>query len=64
MSGLLIGYAEEQDLTAQRDALGALGVPLERIYVDHGLHPAATASGRGSGRPVRAATAPRNAGLR
>lgn len=28
---------EEQDLTAQRDALAVLGVAPERIYVDHGL---------------------------
>jgi DNA invertase Pin-like site-specific DNA recombinase len=41
VSGLLIGYArvstDEQDLTAPRDGLQALGVPPERIYVDHGL---------------------------
>ncbi|MGQ0576693.1 MAG: recombinase family protein, partial [Pseudonocardia sp.] len=39
MPGLLIGYArcstDTQDLTAQRDALAALGV--DRVYVDHGL---------------------------
>ena len=41
MTGLLIGYArvstDEQDLTAQLDALAALGVGAERIYVDKGL---------------------------
>jgi len=41
MPGLLIGYArvstDEQDLTAQRDALTTLGVTTDRVYVDHGL---------------------------
>ena len=38
---MLVGYArcstDEQDLTAQRDALIALGVKPNRINVDHGL---------------------------
>ena len=41
MNTLLVGYArvstEDQDLTAQRDGLHALGVGDDRIYVDHGL---------------------------
>ncbi len=41
MAGTLIGYArcsiDKQDLTAQRNALEALGVKPDRIYLDHGL---------------------------
>ena len=41
MAPLYIGYArvstDQQDLTAQREALAALGVSHERVYVDHGL---------------------------
>jgi len=41
MNGQLVGYAlcsmDGQDLTEQREALSALGVPESRIYVDHGL---------------------------
>ena len=41
MAALLIGYArcstDQQDLTAQRDGLLALGVDPARVYVDHGL---------------------------
>jgi DNA invertase Pin-like site-specific DNA recombinase len=41
MTALLIGYArcstDEQDLTVQREGLAALGVTMDRIYVDHGL---------------------------
>src|SRR4051794_6342386 len=46
----MIGYArvstDEQDLTAQRDALTGLGVAPDRIYVDHGL------TGTNRARPV------------
>lgn len=41
VTGTLIGYArcstDEQDLTARRAALEALGVADERMYLDHGL---------------------------
>ena len=41
MASELVGYARvstrEQDLTAQRQALTALGVAEDRLYVDHGL---------------------------
>jgi hypothetical protein len=41
MLGLKIGYArvsnQAQDLTAQRNAVSALGVTPDRVYVDHGL---------------------------
>jgi DNA invertase Pin-like site-specific DNA recombinase len=57
----MIGYArvstDEQDLTAQRDALSVLGVAPERIYVDHGL------TGTNRARPgLREATAACRAG--
>ena len=41
MTGTKIGYArcstDRQDLTAQHEALAALGVETDRIYTDHGL---------------------------
>ena len=41
MNELLVGYArvstEQQDLTAQRNGLCALGVGDDRIYGDHAL---------------------------
>lgn len=41
MTARLIGYTrcstDQQDLTAQRDGLTALGVAPARVYVDHGL---------------------------
>ena len=49
VTALKIGYArvstDGQDLTAQRDALAALGVAPDRLYVDHGR------SGRTRDRP-------------
>ncbi|MFL6131878.1 MAG: recombinase family protein [Nocardioidaceae bacterium] len=61
MSALLVGYArcstDQQDLTAQRDALFGLGVEADRIYVDHGL------TGTNRERPgLREALAARRAG--
>ena len=39
--GVNVGYARcsttSQDLTAQRQALAALGVPADRVYLDKGL---------------------------
>lgn len=41
MSALLVGYAgrstDQQDLTAQRDALSSLGVEADRMYVGLGV---------------------------
>lgn len=41
MTALLIEYArcstDQHDLTAQREGLAALGVAVNRVYVDHGL---------------------------
>lgn len=49
MNATLAGYArcstDKQDLTAQRTALEALGVPADRVYLDYGL------SGRNRDRP-------------
>jgi DNA invertase Pin-like site-specific DNA recombinase len=61
MSALLVGYARvsthDQDLTAQRDALAALGVSVEPTYVDHGL------TGTNRDRPgLREALAPGRSG--
>lgn len=36
-SDLEVRRTDEQDLTAQRDGLAALGVETKRIYIDHGL---------------------------
>ena len=49
MRGILVGYArcstERQDLTAQRRILSELGVPDDRVYLDHGM------TGRNRSRP-------------
>jgi DNA invertase Pin-like site-specific DNA recombinase len=41
MASILVGYARcstgKHDLAAQREALIAVGVPAERIYLDSGL---------------------------
>ena len=59
MAPLWIGYArvstDEQDLTAQRDALTGLGVSAERIYVDHGLM-GTKATGPPARQPISTAT--------
>ena len=56
----LIGYArcstDEQDLTAQRQALHALGVPPDRVYIDHGI--SGTKRGCHSRSAVRSTTPP------
>lgn len=58
MASVLIGYArcstDARDLTAQREALTALGVQPDRIYVDHGLT-GPTGPGLGSVRPSQRA---------
>lgn len=61
VAGMLIGYArvstEAQDLTAQTDALHALGVANENVHVDHGL------TGKNRDRPgLRTALAATRAG--
>jgi hypothetical protein len=54
MNELLVEYVcvstEQQDLTAQRSGLQALGVGDDRIYVDHGLT-GTTETDRGFGWP-------------
>ena len=52
---MLVGYArcstDDQDLTAQRDDLKALGVTAKRIYVDT-ASPGPTATGPASAKPL------------
>ncbi len=63
MSALPVGYArcstDQQDLTAQRDALLGMGVAPDRIYVDHGLTaPTVSAPGYERHSPLAAPATP------
>ncbi len=62
MPGLTIGYArvstDARDRTAQRDALEALGVRPDRVYVDHGFIGTSRQVKLNIGRSVHDPTAP------